>query len=155
VLCYDEKGPLCLIQETMVFWPFNLLVWKQENRRKSFENYVELGRLFYYKFFIRIYSLHRGGFLGAILIRLILYIIYIVPIVLPLSLLPTSLKAIARGFRVLFHIGIWSPSTIYRHFLHPPCSHYYPPHAHTVPILQSWFSLLCWYSNGCLNVCPF
>jgi hypothetical protein len=37
------------------------------------------------------------------------------PSFLPLSPLPTPLKAIARGFLVLFHIGIWSPSAIYRH----------------------------------------
>jgi hypothetical protein len=41
-----------------------------------------------------------------VLIRLILYIIYIAPIATPPNPLPTPLKAIARGFLVLFHIGI-------------------------------------------------
>jgi hypothetical protein len=39
--------------------------------------------LFLLQFFIRTYSLHRGGFTVTILIRFILYIIYIVPIVFP------------------------------------------------------------------------
>jgi ABC-type iron transport system FetAB permease component len=36
----------------------------------------------------------------------ILYIIYIAPWSHPLSPLPTPLQAIARGFLLLFHIGI-------------------------------------------------
>jgi hypothetical protein len=67
------------------------------------------------------------------------------PSSLPLSSLPTPLKALARGFLVLFHIGIWSPSTIYCHLnLHSPSpSHKYTHiHTHRVPILQSCFSLL-------------
>jgi hypothetical protein len=51
----------------------------------------------------------------TILISVILYIICIVPVVSFLSPLPTPLKAIAKGFLVLFHIGIWNPSTIYCH----------------------------------------
>jgi hypothetical protein len=46
-----------------------------------------------------------GGFVVTILIRLILYISYIAPWSLPLSPLPTPLKAIIRSFLVLFHIG--------------------------------------------------
>jgi hypothetical protein len=42
----------------------------------------------------------------TILIRLILYISYIAPIVSPHSTFPTPLKVFARGFFVLFHIGI-------------------------------------------------
>jgi hypothetical protein len=42
----------------------------------------------------------------TILIRLTLYIIYTPPLSLPLNPLPTPLKAIARGFLVLFHIAI-------------------------------------------------
>jgi hypothetical protein len=61
------------------------------------------------------------------------------PSPLPLSPFPTLPKAIARGFLVLFHIGIWSPSTIYPHLnlLHSP----FPSHLYA-PILWSWFSLL-------------
>jgi hypothetical protein len=47
-----------------------------------------------------------GGFIVTIPIRLILYIIYIAPIDSPPHPLFTPLKAIARGFLVLFHIGI-------------------------------------------------
>jgi hypothetical protein len=49
----------------------------------------------------------------TILIRLILYNSYITLSFLTLNPFPTPLKAIARGFFVLFHIGVWSPSTIY------------------------------------------
>jgi hypothetical protein len=66
-------------------------------------------------FLIRIYSLYRGGFVVTSLIRLILYVIYITPSSLPLSPFPNPLKAIARGFLVLFHIDIQNPSTIYCH----------------------------------------
>jgi hypothetical protein len=47
---------------------------------------------------------------------------------LPLSLLPTTLKAIARGFFVLFPIGIWNLSTTYTYlnFLHSPSPPKYP-----------------------------
>jgi hypothetical protein len=75
-----------------------------------------------------------GGFAVTILIRLILHIIYISPIFSPSQPLPTILKAIARGFLVLFHTGIWSPSTIYCHFnfLHSPLPLPLvpPPHTH-------------------------
>jgi hypothetical protein len=49
-----------------------------------------------------------GGFIVTIPIRLVLYIIYFAPHCssLLLSLLPTPLKAIARGYLILFHIGI-------------------------------------------------
>jgi hypothetical protein len=61
---------------------------------------------------------------------------------LPLN--PAPLKAVKRVFFVLFHINIWSPSTIY-----PPLnlldshfpSHLYPT-PHIVFILQSSLSLL-------------
>jgi hypothetical protein len=48
--------------------------------------------------------LYRGRFIVTIPIRLILYISYITPISSNPSAAP--LKAIARGFFVLFHIGI-------------------------------------------------
>jgi hypothetical protein len=63
---------------------------------------------------------------------------------LPLSPFPTPLKAIARGLIVLFHIGIGSPSTIYRHLNILPSPSPLPTSTHpsyTVPILQSWFLL--------------
>jgi hypothetical protein len=56
-----------------------------------------------------------GAFIVTIWIRLILYTSYIASIISPLSPFPIPLKAIARGFLVLFHIGLWSPSTIYCH----------------------------------------
>jgi hypothetical protein len=63
---------------------------------------------------------------------------------LPLSPL---LQEIPSGFFVLFHVSIWSPSTIYPHlnFLY---SLFSPP--------QSYFSLLIFKFMfiGCLNVCP-
>jgi hypothetical protein len=78
---------------------------------------------FYYKLLLG-YIHYVGGFKMTILIRFILYIIYICPIFLPLSPLPTLPKAIARGFVLLFHIGIQSLSTITLiSYLHPPPSH--------------------------------
>jgi hypothetical protein len=62
------------------------------------------------------------GFAMTILIRPILYIVYIVPGIYPFRPFPIPLKAIARGFVVLLHKGIWSPSTIYHH-LNPLSSH--------------------------------
>jgi hypothetical protein len=56
-------------------------------------------------------------------IRFILYIIFIAPLSLPLNPCPTPLKAIARGFLVLFHTGheVHQPNTITLiNFLHPP-----------------------------------
>jgi hypothetical protein len=47
-----------------------------------------------------------GGFIVTILLRLILYISYTTSIVSPLNPLPTPLRAIARGFLVLLHVGI-------------------------------------------------
>jgi hypothetical protein len=83
-------------------------------------------------------------------IKLILYIIYISPWSLPISPLPTLLKAIARGILVLFHLGIWSPSTIYSYVISFLTS------THMVCILESWFLLqyLSWCSKRCLNLCP-
>jgi hypothetical protein len=47
-----------------------------------------------------------GGFSVTIPNRLTLYIGWITPQSLPLDLLPAPLAAIARGFFVLFHVGI-------------------------------------------------
>jgi hypothetical protein len=51
------------------------------------------------------YICYIGGFIVSVLVRLTLYLSYIAPII-SLNHLPTTLKAIARGFFVLFHIGI-------------------------------------------------
>jgi hypothetical protein len=72
----------------------------------------------------------KGGILVTILIRLMLYIIYIALIAFLSQPLPTSLKAIAGGFLVLFHISIWSPSTIYHHLKSP--SFILPPPSSTL-----------------------
>jgi hypothetical protein len=61
---------------------------------------------FFFVCFIRIYSLYRQEFVVTIPVRPILYIVYIAPIICPLNPLPTPLKAVARDFLVLFHIGI-------------------------------------------------
>jgi hypothetical protein len=75
-------------------------------------------------------------------IRFTLYIIYWAPIFSPPQLLLKSLIVIANGFLVLFCKGIWSSSTKYYHLnllsSPPPTS----TATHTVPILQTWFSLL-------------
>jgi hypothetical protein len=47
-----------------------------------------------------------GGVIVTIPIRLILYSSYTAPSSLPLNPLPIPLQAIAKGFFVLFHIGI-------------------------------------------------
>jgi hypothetical protein len=52
---------------------------------------------------------------------------------------PAPLKAIAREFIVLFHINMWSPSTIYPH---SPSFTLSPPTSTPPPILQS--CLLLW-----------
>jgi hypothetical protein len=61
---------------------------------------------------------------------------------LPLNSLPTPLKATARDFLVLFHLvyEVHLPYTVT--FLPSPSPYYYLPPPYTVPILQSWFSLL-------------
>jgi hypothetical protein len=66
-------------------------------------------------------------------------LVTLLPLSPPLNPFPAPLKAIARASLILFHTGIRSPSTIYRHLnlLHSPSL---PPH--TVLILLSCFSLL-------------
>jgi hypothetical protein len=95
----------------------------------------------------------------TILIRLILYISYIAPpSSLPFGSLPTPLKAIARGFLVLFHIGIWNLSTIFHHLnllpsLSPLLLVPFPQH-YTYFIVVVFDTNLSRCSKGCLNVCP-
>jgi hypothetical protein len=62
------------------------------------------------------------------------YIVHFILYISPPQPLPAPLQAIARGFIVLCHIGIWSLSTIFSH-LHLFCSP--PPKVslHIVPIL--------------------
>jgi hypothetical protein len=66
------------------------------------------------------------------------------PTFTPPQPLPSTPKA--RGFIIVFHICIWSPSPIFPHLhlLHslPSISISLPPNAHTVPILQSCLLLL-------------
>jgi hypothetical protein len=57
--------------------------------------------LFNYKFYQDVFSIH-GGFVVTIPLRLILYIIYIVSIISSSQPLPTTLKAITRGFSFCF-----------------------------------------------------
>jgi hypothetical protein len=64
---------------------------------------------------IRIYSLYRERIHSDISDYLYCTLFTLHPSSLPLNLLLTPLKAIARGFFVLFHIGIWSPSVIHCH----------------------------------------
>jgi hypothetical protein len=76
---------------------------------------------FIIKFFIRKYSLY-GGFIVTILIKLILYIGYITPSSLPISPLPTPLKAIARGlfcFIWVDEVHLTCSITLIS-FIHPP-----------------------------------
>jgi hypothetical protein len=74
-----------------------------------------------------------------------------------MSLFPNPLKAIARGFLALFHIGIWSPSTIHGHlnlFSSPSTLPLVPSPPHTLCLFYCVL-ILSWHSEGCLNVCPF
>jgi hypothetical protein len=82
-----------------------------------------------------------GGFIVTIPNRLLLYIGEITALSRPLNPLPAPLKAIARGFVVLFHTDIWSPSTIFPHLnlFHLPSLPIVP---HPAPISQCCLSLL-------------
>jgi hypothetical protein len=99
----------------------------------------------FYKFLLG--NIHYTGerVIETIPIRLILYIIYIAPIVSPPQPLPTPLKAIVRflssisyrHMKSFYHIlSPWSPSFTL------PCPTGTPCPVHTVPFLQSWFLLL-------------
>jgi hypothetical protein len=60
------------------------------------------------------------------------------PPTLPCNFLPAPLKAIARGFTILSHKCIWSPSTIFPH-LHPLHS---PSHLSRVPHPNTHYTCL-------------
>jgi hypothetical protein len=66
---------------------------------------LEAAFLFLKKIYYDIFIIHEGIHSDN-QITLILYISYIAPIVSPTNLLPDPLKAIARDFFVLFHIGV-------------------------------------------------
>jgi hypothetical protein len=56
-------------------------------------------------FYWDIFVSQGRGFVVTILINLTLYIIHIAPVIFPHQL-PHPLKTMARGFLVLFHIGV-------------------------------------------------
>jgi hypothetical protein len=100
-----------------------------------------------------------GGFIWQFWLDLYCTLCTLPPLSLPLNLLPTPLKAIARGFVVLFHVGIWSPSTIYGHLNLLPSFSLLPlvSSTHTLCLFYSpdfHHLYLSWCSKGCLNVCP-
>jgi hypothetical protein len=95
---------------------------------------------FYYKFFIRIYLLYGRERLAVTILIIIVHYFHQPRHLSPSP--PMPLRAIARGFLALFHLGIWSPSTIHRHLNLLPSPSLPASPAHTMPILQSWFSLL-------------
>jgi hypothetical protein len=73
-------------------------------------------------------------------------------IISPPQPLWAPLKAIARGFFVLFHTSVWCPSTIHPHLNLPTTSN--PLHTHTVPICPVFgYYYLSWCSKGFLYVC--
>jgi hypothetical protein len=92
--------------------------------------------------------LYRGDSLWQFQIGLYCTLVRSPPPSLPLEPLPVSLKTIARGFFVLFHVSIWSPSTIYPHlnFLHSPFHPHKYPSRNTASILQSCLSLFIFKS---------
>jgi hypothetical protein len=69
---------------------------------------------YFFNFLIRVYLLYMGDSLWQFLIGLYCSLVRSPHLLSPTTPqsppLPTPLKAIARGFYVLFHISIWSPS---------------------------------------------
>jgi hypothetical protein len=89
-------------------------------------------------FFIKVCSLYRGDSLWQFHVGLYCTLVRSPLLSLPLNPIPTLLKTITRGFFVLLHVGMWSPSTIFPylnllHSLTPPTNTL----QHTVPIFQS------------------
>jgi hypothetical protein len=85
--------------------------------------------------FIRLSLVFLGGHsLWEFQIVLYYALVKSLPLSLPLNLLPTLLQAIAKGIITLFHIGIWSPSTMFLH-LNLPCSPF-PSHCTNFTVLS-------------------
>jgi hypothetical protein len=77
--------------------------------------------------FIAVYSLYSRGFVMTILIRLILYISFVVPIICPLPHLKKLQEIFLFYFLQLYEIH--QPYTlILISIVHPPPFHLYPPH---------------------------
>jgi hypothetical protein len=76
--------------------------------------YISL-KFFFYHWFFMIYKLYRRDSLWQFLIVLYSTLKRSFPPSLLFNPLPAPLKVIARGFCVLYHMWIWSPSTISPH----------------------------------------
>jgi hypothetical protein len=88
--------------------------------------------------FFKLGYIHYIGEIHSDNSSLILHIIYITPIISPFNPLPITLKAMSRDFLVLFHIGMWTPSTIYHHLnLLPSPSPLLLPTPHTLCLFYS------------------
>jgi hypothetical protein len=101
--------------------------------------------------FVLAYIHDVGGSYWQFWLDLYCTLVSLPPLSLPLSCLPTPLKATARGFLVLFHIGIWSPSsTIYCHLnlLSSPSSLPLIPSLHTL----AYFTVLVFVINIWVDV---
>jgi hypothetical protein len=73
----------------------------------------------------------------------------------PCKPLSTPLKAIARGFIDLFHICLWSPSTIFPHFhVFHSLSHKYPPTHYTYFTIPSFIINFKFNVQRGLLMCP-
>jgi hypothetical protein len=120
--------------------------WRPK-QSKSPLAYLAAQYFFFIINFLLGYIHYMGGFTVTILIRLILYIIYIASIVsTPQPLRHPTCKASAGGFSVLFHIGLWSPSIIYHqlNLLSSPSPFPLIPHPHTH---NTYFTVLIFIIN--------
>jgi hypothetical protein len=79
--------------------------WLIGNKKAESYSFQKLNSVFIFLILLG-HIRYTGGFIVTFLIRLILYISYIAPIISPPQPLLALLKAIARGFLVLFCIGI-------------------------------------------------
>jgi hypothetical protein len=113
--CHNPQGPI-----PFVIFPIDLGVLYILKKIQAFVMWVPFFfclpfhiwlHIKLYNFFIRVYSLYRGVFIVTNRIGLYYTLVrWLVRCLSPLNPLPAPLKAIVRGFFVLFHIGIWSPS---------------------------------------------